>query len=200
MTAKQWVLATQNKGKCKEFNHRLVPLGVQIRPLSEWTDVSVEEDGASFVENALIKARYAARVTGLPALADDSGLCVPALGGRPGLYSSRFAGEGASDAQNNAHLLEALQGIEDRRAYFHCTLVMVRCEEDMAPVVCQGEWHGVILTAPQGKGGFGYDPLFVGDGLSQTAAELTPDEKAAVSHRGRALKGLLTFFRSVKNV
>lgn len=188
----EWVLATQNQGKCKEFNHHFHDRGVHLKPLSDWTDASVEEHGASFVENALIKARYASGVTGLPALADDSGLCVPALGGQPGLYSSRFAGDDASDAKNNAHLLAALDGSHDRRAYFHCTLVFVRSQDDMAPLVCQGEWHGVILKAPRGEGGFGYDPLFMGDGLSQTAAELTRNEKMAVSHRSRALKALLS--------
>src|SRR5690606_32713824 len=140
----------------------------------------------TFEANALIKARHAARLTGLPAVADDSGLVVAALDGAPGIYSARYAGEGASDEANNAKLLRALDGVTDRRAHYVCVIAFVRDDDDPDPIVCRGEWHGEIATGPRGGGGFGYDPLFVVPGRGLTAAELDPAEKNRISHRGEA--------------
>lgn len=182
------VLASANQGKLVEMQALLQPLGYVLSPLSQWCTDDVEETGLSFVENALIKARHAAKVSSLPALADDSGLCVPALGGAPGLYSARYAGEGASDTDNLEKLLQAMAGMDQRAAYYHCTLVYVRDAADVAPVVCQGYWHGEIALAPSGDGGFGYDPVFRDTASGKTAAQLAPDEKHALSHRGKALR------------
>jgi len=187
------VLATGNAGKLREMRAILAPWGIDVRPQSEFTRAAAEETGSSFVENALLKARFAAEVSGLPAIADDSGLEVDALHGAPGIYSARYAGPGADDAANNARLLRDLETVPDaeRSARYRCAMVYLRWALDPAPLVCQASWEGRIGHVPRGGGGFGYDPLFlVGDGL-QTAAELDAAHKNEVSHRGRALRALV---------
>jgi XTP/dITP diphosphohydrolase len=190
----QLVLATGNAGKLRELRAILEPWAVDVRPLGEFTAGAAEETGSSFVENAILKARFAARAAGLPAIADDSGLEVDALGGAPGIYSARYAGPGADDAANNARLLRELEAVPDaqRTARYRCAVVFLRGPLDQSPVVCQAAWEGRITRLPRGEGGFGYDPLFlVGDG-AQTAAELDAEAKNRLSHRGRALRALVT--------
>lgn len=181
----EWVLASSNRGKLAEFRELLAATGIQ---LGSFAGEGPEETGLSFVENALIKARHAARHSGRPALADDSGLCVAALGGAPGVFSARYAGAGATDAANVERLLAELEGLEpaDRQAEFVCVVVALRGPEDQDPVIAAGRWPGRIATAPQGCNGFGYDPVFVDPGRGRTAAELTAAEKNAISHRSRA--------------
>ncbi len=192
------VLATGNAGKVRELADLLADFGLDVVAQTELNVESVEETGLTFIENAIIKARHAAKVTGLPALADDSGLAVDALGGAPGIYSARYAGEDASDQQNLDKLLEALKDVQDdkRQAQFHCVLVYMRHAEDPTPLVFHGSWPGVITHAPAGQGGFGYDPIFYVPSEGKTAAELTRDEKSAISHRGQALKLLLEAMRN----
>ncbi|GAB2180837.1 RdgB/HAM1 family non-canonical purine NTP pyrophosphatase [Denitratisoma sp. agr-D3] len=185
------VLASNNAGKLKEFAQLLAPLGIEVLPQSAFNVSEAEEPHVTFVENALAKARHCSRATGLPALADDSGLCVEVLGGAPGVRSARYAGEPKSDARNNEKLLADLAGVVDRRAHFTCVLVLVRHADDPQPIICEGEWHGEILDAPRGAQGFGYDPLFGVPGLNQSAAELSHEEKNARSHRGQAVAKLL---------
>lgn len=183
------VLASGNQGKLAELRELLADSDFEILPQGELGVGDAEETGATFVENAILKARHAARVTGLPALADDSGLCVDHLGGAPGLYSARYAGTHGDDAANNARLLRELAGVpeEGRSAFFICVLVLLRHADDPAPLVAEGRWHGRILAAPRGEQGFGYDPLFLPDGEVQSSAELDPARKNAFSHRGQAL-------------
>lgn len=190
---KDLVLASNNQGKIREFNTLLKACGFEVRAQSEFGVTAVDETGLSFIENAILKARHAAKITGLPALADDSGLEVDALKGAPGIYSARFAGEGSSDAENNAHLLKALKHVEpaERTARFQCVLVLMRHAEDPTPIIAQGAWEGRILERAQGEGGFGYDPLFWANDLNCSAAELEKAEKSKISHRGRALESLL---------
>jgi XTP/dITP diphosphohydrolase len=178
------VLASGNAGKLAEFRHILEDLPITLHAQDEFDVEPAEETGLTFVENALLKARAAARQTGLPALADDSGLCVDALGGAPGVRSARFSGGG--DAANNMLLLERLADAEDRTAHFHCTLVYLRHAEDPDPLIATGRWPGRIATAPSGDGGFGYDPLFVDPVSGHSAAALSGDRKNAISHRGLA--------------
>ncbi len=189
----QVVLASGNRGKLKEIQALLSPLHVRVLPQTALAVPQVEETCPTFVENALLKARNAARFTGLPALADDSGLEVEALGGAPGVYSARYAGPDADDAANIAKLLEALAsfGLEERRARFRCVLVFLRHALDPSPLIAEGSWEGIIAEEPRGEGGFGYDPVFYLPKLGRTAAELTPQEKNALSHRGQALRQLL---------
>lgn len=193
MTRTTVVLASQNPKKSAELQNLLRPLGWQVRPLSEFTQASPVEDALTFVENALIKARHATRCSGLPAIADDSGLEVDALGGAPGVHSARYAGAPSDDAANNRKLLNALHGMEAsrRQARFVCVLVYLRHADDPVPVTAVGTWPGVILDAPRGAGGFGYDPLFWVPELQRSAAELTTEEKSRISHRGRALRDLI---------
>ena len=181
------VLASNNKGKLAELQAMLGD-SITVRPQSDFTDIEAEETGLTFVENALIKARHAARVSGLPALADDSGLAVDALGGAPGIYSARYAG-GGGDAANNAKLLEALKDVPDteRGAQFICALALLRHAEDPIPLICEGAWQGRILHAPSGEHGFGYDPLFWVPERDCSSAELSPQEKNQLSHRARAM-------------
>lgn len=188
------VLASGNKGKLTEFSQLLAPLGWQVQPQSNFNLTEAEETGLTFVENALIKARHAAKLTGLPALADDSGLEVDALKGTPGIYSARYAGAGATDAENNALLLENLAGVaaEKRNARFWCVLAFLRWAEDPTPVIVQASWEGKILEAASGSGGFGYDPIFYVPSQQLTAAELSPEIKNQLSHRGKASQLLLT--------
>ncbi|WP_163557964.1 XTP/dITP diphosphatase [Halomonas sp. NO4] len=187
------VLASANSGKLREFNQLLVPLGVRVQPQADFGVGDVEETGLTFVENALLKAREASRVSGLPALADDSGLEVDALNGQPGIYSARYAGEPRSDARNNAKLLEALAAVPvaARRARYWCVLVLLRHAEDPVPLIVQRSWKGEISSEPRGDGGFGYDPLFWLPDQGKTAAQLAAEEKNRLSHRGRALQALL---------
>lgn len=186
------VVASGNAGKLAEFNRLLGADGYEFIAQGELGVEDIPETGLSFVENALIKARHAAQVTGLPALADDSGLCVDALEGAPGLYSARYAGEPSDPMRNIERLLAELGDLPDARrgAFFHCTLVLLRHPGDPRPLLAQGEWRGRILNAPRGDGGFGYDPVFLDPASGLTAAELGPAAKDAASHRGKALRVL----------
>ncbi|WP_416243647.1 RdgB/HAM1 family non-canonical purine NTP pyrophosphatase [Azospira sp. APE16] len=185
------VLASNNAKKLKELSALLTPLGIQLIPQGELGVPEAEEPHHTFLENALAKARHAAQLTGLPALADDSGLCVKALGGAPGVQSARYAGEPKSDARNNEKLLAALTGVADRRAHFVSLLVLVRHGDDPQPLVAEGEWHGEIIDQYRGEGGFGYDPLFYVPEEKATAAELSAEVKNRLSHRGQAMARLL---------
>ncbi|HSC81063.1 MAG TPA: RdgB/HAM1 family non-canonical purine NTP pyrophosphatase [Chitinolyticbacter sp.] len=185
------VLASNNAGKLKEFAKLFATLDIEIVPQAELGVSEADEPHHTFVENALAKARHAARATGLPALADDSGICVSALGGAPGVYSARYAGEPKSDARNNERLLAELANQADRRAWYYAALVLVRHADDPQPLIADGVCLGEVLTAPQGDGGFGYDPLFWLPQFGKTVAQITPDEKAQVSHRGHALRALI---------
>lgn len=189
---RHWVLASNNAGKIAEFNRLLQPWGIEVSAQKDLGVDSPEETATTFVENALIKARHATRISGLPALADDSGLAVDALGGAPGVYSARYAGEPADDDANNRKLLDALANVPDaeRTARFHCVLVLMRCADDPIPMICHGQWPGRIARETAGGGGFGYDPLFLVPEESCTAAELPAERKAQVSHRGRAMAEL----------
>jgi len=189
------VLASGNAGKIREIAHLLAPLRIEVVSQAALGIDEADEPHDTFVENALAKARHAARLSGLPALADDSGLCVDALGGAPGVQSARYAGEPKSDARNNRKLLDALANVADRRAHYCCVLVLMRHGTDPQPLIAEGEWHGEILRAPRGTGGFGYDPLFLVPELGLTGAELTLERKNALSHRGRALAQLLERMR-----
>lgn len=195
---KTWVLASRNRGKLRELEALLAPLGVQLRLVSEFTDEAAEETAPSFVENALLKARHACRVSGLPAIAEDSGLEVDALKGAPGVYSARYAGEPSDDAANNAKLLEALRGVPaaQRGARYLSLVVALRHAEDPVPLIAQGEWRGRILEAPRGNGGFGYDPLFAPLDAEGSVGELSAEHKNRLSHRGKALQALLVALRT----
>ncbi|MGP5405357.1 RdgB/HAM1 family non-canonical purine NTP pyrophosphatase [Psychrobacter celer] len=198
--ASQWVLASNNKGKLAEFKRlfEAADLDVTIVPQGQLNIDDAIEDGLSFVENAIIKARHASRSSGLPAIADDSGLCVPVLGNAPGIYSARYAGEHGNDAKNNAKLIADLQPIRKQKpnapikGMFVCVLALVRHADDPLPIIAQGLWHGEILQAAQGDGGFGYDPLFWLPKLQTTAASLSAADKNSISHRGQAIRQLLT--------
>ncbi len=192
------VLATGNAGKVRELADLLADFGLDIVAQTELGVESAEETGLTFIENAILKARHAAAITGLPAIADDSGLAVDALDGAPGIYSARYAGLDASDSQNTAKLLQALENVADgkRTAQFHCVLVYLRHAEDPTPLVFHGSWQGEIARAMSGEGGFGYDPVFYVPTLGKTAAELTKEEKRAVSHRGKALSQMLEALRN----
>lgn len=196
--SEQLVIASNNKGKISEFTQLLGPLGFIPVPQGELGVVEAEEPAVTFVENAILKARHAARETGLPALADDSGLAVDALGGAPGVRSARYAGAGASDLDNLNALLETMADVPDeqRGAQFHCVLVYLRHAGDPTPIICHGRWPGTILRAPQGEGGFGYDPIFLCPEKNCSASELGRDEKNRISHRGRALVLLMEQLRA----
>ena len=193
------VLASNNPGKLKEIRALLAPLAIEVIAQSELGIGEAEEPHQTFLENALAKARHASAASGLPALADDSGICVEALGGEPGVDSAYYAGkEGGRDerdARNNAKLLDALEGAADRRARYCCVLVLLRRADDPLPIVAEGVWHGEIARVPRGGGGFGYDPLFLIPGLGRTSAELNAAEKNRISHRGRALAALVARLR-----
>ncbi len=192
------VLATGNPGKVRELADLLADFGLNVVAQTELGVESAEETGLTFIENAILKARHAAQITGLPAVADDSGLAVDALGGAPGIYSARYAGVDASDQQNLDKLLVALKDVPQgsRGAQFHCVLVYMRHAEDPTPLVFHGSWAGEITHAAAGEGGFGYDPIFYIPELGRTAAELSRDEKRVVSHRGKALKLMLEAMRN----
>jgi XTP/dITP diphosphohydrolase len=185
------VLASNNEGKLREFRRLLAPLAIEVVAQSELGIPEADEPHVTFVENALAKARHASAHARLPALADDSGVCVSALGGAPGVQSARYAGEPKSDARNNAALVTALAGIADRRAHYTCVLVLVRHADDPEPIVAEGRWHGTIVDAPRGDGGFGYDPYFVDPASGLTAAELPLETKNLRSHRGHAMRALI---------
>ncbi len=189
------VLASNNPGKLREFGQMLASIDIEVLPQAQFNIPEAEEPHVTFVENALAKARHAAKLTGLPALADDSGICVSALGGAPGVFSARYAAIGTnepkSDARNNQKLIADLQGKTDRRAHYVAVLVFVRHADDPQPIICEGEWHGAIIDTPRGSGGFGYDPYFLVPDLNQTAAEIAAEEKNRRSHRGKALRQLI---------
>ena len=189
------VLASNNAGKLKEFGALLAPLGFELHAQREFNVPEAEEPHATFVENALAKARHAARLTGLPALADDSGVCANALGGAPGVYSARYAGEPKSDDRNNHKLIADLASHADKSAYYYCVLVFVRHADDPQPVIADGRWDGEIIAEARGEGGFGYDPYFLLPSLGKTVAELDAEEKNRLSHRGPALRQLVEKLR-----
>ena len=196
MKIERLVLASNNAGKLRELSAMLAPLGIEVVTQGSLGVSEAEEPHPTFVENALAKARHAARETGLPALADDSGLCVTALGGKPGVLSARYAGEPKSDLANNAKLIADLHGIDDRRAHFYSVIVLVRSADDPQPLIADGEWHGEIIEQARGDGGFGYDPHFFVPSLEQTAAELAPELKNTLSHRAAAMRHLLDRLKS----
>jgi XTP/dITP diphosphohydrolase len=189
------VLASNNAGKLAEFSSLLAPLGLELRKQSELGISEAEEPHVTFVENALAKARHVAQLSGMPALADDSGVCVPALGGAPGVLSARYAGEPKSDARNNQKLIHDLSTHEDKSAYYYCVLVYLRHAQDPQPVIAEGRWDGEIIATPRGENGFGYDPHFWIAALNKTAAELSAEEKNQLSHRGQALRALIAKWR-----
>jgi len=188
---RQVVLASNNAGKLREFGQMLAKVDIEVLPQAHFNIPEAEEPHVTFVENALAKARHAAKLTGLPALADDSGICVRALGGAPGVFSARYAGEPKSDDRNNQKLIAELQGKSDRRAHYVAVLVFVHHADDPQPIICEGEWHGEIIDTPKGANGFGYDPYFLVPDLNQTAAEISAEEKNRRSHRGKALVQLM---------
>ncbi len=190
------VLASGNAGKLRELQAMLAPLDISLLSLSDFVDSGAEETGLTFVENALLKARHACSHSGLPAIADDSGLCVRALAGAPGIHSARYAGHHGDDAANNEKLLRALAAKTDRRAWFHCAVVFMRHAEDPQPIICEASWHGTIVDAPRGDNGFGYDPLFLVEGEGCTSAELPAQRKNKVSHRGQAVGILIDRLRA----
>ncbi len=189
------VLASNNAGKLAEFSSLLAPLGLALRKQSELGISEAEEPHVTFVENALAKARHVAQLSGMPALADDSGVCVPALSGAPGVLSARYAGEPKSDASNNQKLIHDLSTHEDKSAYYYCVLVYLRHAQDPQPVIAEGRWDGEIIATPRGENGFGYDPHFWIAALNKTAAELSAEEKNQLSHRGQALRALIAKWR-----
>ena len=190
------VLASGNQGKLREFRRLLAPLAIDVVAQAELGIGEADEPYATFVENALAKARHASAASGLAALADDSGICVAALGGAPGVISAHYAGEPRSDARNNAKLVAALQGVADRRAHYACVLVLVRRADDPEPVIAEGRWHGRVIDTPRGDGGFGYDPHFVDAASGLTGAEMALADKNAVSHRGVAMRALIERLRA----
>lgn len=185
------VIATGNAGKLREMRQLMEPLAIEVLPQSDFDIPEADEPYFTFIENALAKARHTSLHSGLPALADDSGICVDALQGAPGVYSARFGGEPRSDARNNEKLLQALSGEKYRHAHYYCAMVLVRNPEDPQPLIAQGIWPGQILTAPRGEGGFGYDPLFLDPASGKTGAELPLETKNTISHRGQALRDML---------
>ncbi len=194
------VIASGNAGKLREIGRILAPFGIEAVPQSAFNVLDCPEPHVTFVENCLAKARHASRVSGLPALADDSGLCVDALGGAPGVQSARYAGEPKSDARNNAQLIADLQDVAERRAHYTCVMVYVRHPDDPEPVIAEGHWHGEIIDTPRGNHGFGYDPYFLVPQFGQTGAELDEDSKNSVSHRGQALRDLVSKLKALGRI
>ena len=193
--SRKLILASNNAGKLREFSEMLAPIGFDLHSQGEFNVPEADEPHPSFIENALAKARHAARMTGLPALADDSGVCANALGGAPGVYSARYAGEPKSDTRNSEKLIADLATHADKSAYYFCALVFVRHADDPQPVIAEGRWDGEIIADARGQGGFGYDPYFWLPTLGKTAAELSADEKNRLSHRGQALRVLVEKLR-----
>ncbi|MBB1274780.1 MULTISPECIES: XTP/dITP diphosphatase [Psychromonas] len=194
----KWVLATGNQGKVKEMSELLNSFSIEVLPQSKFNVPDVPETGTTFVENAIIKARHAAKLTGLPAIADDSGLEVDFLNGQPGIYSARYAGESATDQDNIDKLLNKLEGInpEQRKARFQCVLVYLRHELDPTPIICQGTWEGSITETVEGENGFGYDPVFWVESEQSTSAQLSKQRKSELSHRGKALTQLVALLQA----
>jgi XTP/dITP diphosphohydrolase len=192
------VLASGNEGKLREFRRLLAPRGFDVIPQSDLAIPEADEPHATFVENALAKARHASAIAQLPSLADDSGICAAALGGAPGVLSARYAGLPPSDARNNAKLVAALQGVADRRAHYYCVLVLIRNKADPEPLIAEGTWHGMIVDQPRGSGGFGYDPHFQDAATGLTGAELPLERKNELSHRGQAMRALLARLDAVR--
>jgi XTP/dITP diphosphohydrolase len=192
------VLASGNAGKLREFRRLLTPLGIEVVAQGELGIREAAEPHHTFVENALAKARHASRLAQLPALADDSGICVDALGGAPGVQSARFAGEPPSDTRNNARLVEQLAGVADRRAHYYCMLALMRHGNDPEPVLAEGRWEGTIIDLPRGGGGFGYDPHFLDAETGLTGAELPLERKNELSHRGKAIRSLVARLESMR--
>ena len=193
------VIASGNAGKLREIRQLLTPLNIEALPQSDFDVPEADEPYFTFIENALAKARHASLHSGLPALADDSGICVDALHGAPGVYSARFGGEPKSDARNNEKLLEALAGKLDRRAHYYCVMVLALNPEDPQPLIAQGVWQGEILETPRGNGGFGYDPLFLDLKTGLTGAELAPEIKNRISHRGHAMREMLQLIERLQS-
>ena len=194
------VIASGNAGKLREIGRILAPFGIEAVPQSAFNVPDCPEPHVTFVENCLAKARHASRISGLPALADDSGLCVDALGGAPGVQSARYAGEPKSDARNNARLIADLNGVAERNAHYTCVMVYVRHPDDPEPVIAEGHWHGEIIDTPRGDHGFGYDPYFLVPQFGQTGAELDEDTKNSVSHRGQALRDLVSKLKALGRI
>ncbi len=193
----RWVLASNNEGKCREFARLLAPLKIDVVSQKTLNITEADEPYETFIENALAKARHASRCSGLPALADDSGICIHALDDAPGVKSARFAGEPKSDARNNEHLVAQLKAHADKGAYYFCVLVLMRHAHDPAPLIASGTWHGTIIETPHGNNGFGYDPYFLlPDG--RTAAELSPEAKNDISHRGIAVRALIRQIKTLR--
>ena len=188
---KKLVIASNNPGKLREIERILQPLGMEILPQSAFNIPEAEEPYCTFIENCLTKARHASELSGLPALADDSGICVDALNGAPGVYSARFAGEPKSDTRNNEKLIELLKHETNRKAHYYCVIILVRSPDDPQPIIAEGAWHGEIIHTPRGDGGFGYDPYFLVPAFGKTGAELPLDVKNGMSHRGIALASLV---------
>jgi XTP/dITP diphosphohydrolase len=194
------VIASGNAGKLREIARILAPLDIQAVPQSEYNVPDCPEPHLTFVENCLAKARHASLHSGLPALADDSGICVEALGGAPGVFSARYAGEPKSDTRNNEKLVAALQGVANRRAHYTCVMVFVRHPDDPEPVIAEGRWFGEIVDTPRGQNGFGYDPYFLVPEYGRTGAELDEDTKNAISHRGQALRDLVDKLKRLNRI
>ena len=193
------VIASNNPGKLREFQFLLQPLGIEVLAQGALGISEAEEPHATFIENALTKARHACRSSGLPALADDSGICVAALNGQPGVLSARYASEEPrSDQRNNEKLLQVMSSVADRRAHYYCVLALLRHADDPQPLLAEGEWHGEIARQPAGDGGFGYDPLFWIPELGKTSAQLAREQKHAISHRGKAMRALLEKLKSIQ--
>jgi XTP/dITP diphosphohydrolase len=188
---KKLVIASNNPGKLREIERILQPLGMEILPQSAFNIPEAEEPYCTFIENCLTKARHASQLSGLHALADDSGICVDALNGAPGVYSARFAGEPKSDTRNNEKLIELLKHETNRKAHYYCVIILVRSPDDPQPIIAEGAWHGEIIDTPRGDGGFGYDPYFLVPAFGKTGAELPLDVKNGISHRGIALASLV---------
>ncbi|MDE2387614.1 MAG: RdgB/HAM1 family non-canonical purine NTP pyrophosphatase [Betaproteobacteria bacterium] len=197
-TLKKLVIASNNQGKLREIGELLAPLAIDVAPQSTFNISEADEPHVTFVENALAKARHASRSSGLPALADDSGICVSALGGAPGVNSARYAGEPKSDERNNLKLIESLKKQTDHRAYYYCVIVLVRHANDPQPLIVDGSWYGEIIDQPRGSGGFGYDPYFYLSEFGKTSAELTAEQKNQISHRGQALAKLVEILQTGK--
>lgn len=195
---KKLVIASNNQGKLREISTLLEPLAIEAVPQSDFNAGEVDEPYVTFVENALTKVRHASRCSGLPALADDSGICVSALGGAPGVTSARYAGEPKSDERNNLKLIETLKNQPNRRAYYYCVIVLVRHADDPQPIIVDGSWYGEIVDQPRGEGGFGYDPYFFLPEFGKTSAELSAEQKNRISHRGQALAQLVDILRAGK--
>lgn len=195
----QLVIASGNAGKLREIQQLLAPLHIEVLPQSAFNIAEAEEPHCTFIENALAKARHASFHANLPAIADDSGICIAALKGKPGVHSARYAGEPKNDEKNNQALLKALANQTNRAAYYYCAVVLVRSHDDPQPIIAEGTWTGQILTAPRGTGGFGYDPLFLDVASGKTGAELSVEHKNKISHRGQALQQLIQKLKVIQS-